>query len=696
MIARAARSLFLLLLFLNMSSLLLAAPTPPPGKILPDETYKLDRKVFIIQNGNKYGLVNKKGKEILPPKYDSLLYTELQDQYIAYLLNKEGLKAAGIITDRDKKVIPIGYLNIKPVALTLYAVSDFKNSTALYNSDGKQKTGFNFDEITAYKGQLARFYKNGKAGVINFEGKVLLPANYKDIIIRSDSAVDAVHLRNWKIMDGDNHQLNDLYFDSIRPVGEDRWVTSIKFYNASGHPTLMNALNDARGQQLIEYRPMHIYNYEGELARIRENRQYGVINRAGAYILPAEFDSVAITGKAIVAGMRIGNHWNWHLFDLQGKKKSRHTYQAIVPQQHELLPAKLNGRWGYINQQGAEVLLCRYDTTYAFEGDLARVRFNDSMGVINREGFWQLYPAADHITIVSPTRFVARNQQNHQLLDEQGKVLYSSPHILSPVEGGLLEINLLKQYGLLDLNGNRIAATEYDWISELKEGEIYLARKEGRKGILSKDGQSFIAESDKTFQKLYELHEGYLGAEIDQQHGFVDTQGRLRISNRYDSVTHFSDGYAAIKLMGRWGYIDKIERLKIQPLYEEARPFEDGMAIIQKNGLLGLVNKKGEEVIRPEYEDLRALKSGRYLIVKNGKMGITDRHANFLLSAKYDDIQDLKNGYFLVSRSGKKGLVNYQGVSTIPMMYDMLIWDEINDLYLCSDKGEYIERVKIK
>lgn len=681
---------------MNVSGLLQATPNPPSGTIVVDEIYKLDRKVFIIQNGNKYGLVNKKGKEILPPKYDSLLYTELQDQYIAYLLNPEGLKAAGIITEKDKKVIPIGYRNIKPVALTLYAVSNFKNSTALYNSDGKQKTGFDFDEITAFKGSLARYYKNGKAGVINFDGKILLPATYKDIIIRSDSTVDAVHLRNWKIMDGNNRQLNELYFDSIRPVGEDRWVTSIKFYNASGHATLMNALNDAHGKQLIGYRPMYIFDFEGELARIREQQRFGVINRDGAYILPADFDSVAITTDAIIAGTRIDRQWSWHLFDLQGRKKSRHTYQALVPQQHELIPAKLNGRWGYINQQGAEVLLCRYDTTYAFEGELARVRFNGNMGVINREGVWQLYPSAEHIAIVTPKRFVVRNQNNHQLLDEQGKVLYSSPHVLTPVEGGLLEVNLLKQYGLIDLNGKRIADTEYDWISELKEGEIYLARKGGRKGILSKDGKSFMAESSKTYQRLYELHEGYLAAEIDGQYGFVDTQGRLRISNRYDSVTYFSDGYAAIKLRGRWGYIDKIERLRIQPLYEEARPFEDGMAIIQKNGLLGLVNKKGEEVIRPDYEEMKALKSGRYLIVKSGKMGITDSHANYLLSAKYDDIRDLKNGYFLVSRSGKKGLVNYQGVSTIPMMYDMLVWDEINNLYLCSDKGEYIERITIK
>ncbi len=683
-------------MFLLLFTGSLSANVVPAYELVPDITYNPERKVIIKREGSKYGLVNKKGREVLPPKYDSLSYTELDDQYVAFLTNLKGTKEAGIITERDKKVIPIGYRNITSVALTLYSVTNFTGNTALYNSEGKQKTDFIFHQITAYKGQLARFYKNGKAGIINRDGNILLNAQFKDIIIRSDTTVDVIHLRNWKILDGSNKELNNLHFDSIRPVGENRWATSIKFYNAAGQPTLMTALNDVQGNQLIEYRPMYIYDYEGTVAKIREKNRFGVINREGTYVLPAEFDSVAITKGAVIAGIRLESQWYWHLFDLKGKKKSRNTYQAIVPQQDDLMPAKLNDRWGYINSNGEEVLICRYDTTYAFQGNFAQVRYNNSMGIINREGLWQIRPGADHITILSPTRFIARNQNSFQLLDEQGQVLFNSPFALHPVEGGILEINAKKQYGLLDLNGKRLTPTEYEWISELKEGKVYLAKKEGRKGILSRNGKQFIAESPKTFDRLFDMHEDFLAVEIDRQQGFVDTEGRLRISNRYDSVEYFSDGFAAVQLLGRWGYVDKIERLRVQPLYDHAGPFEDGMGIIVKNGLKGLINKKGEEVIRPEYEDITALKSGRYLIVKNGRQGITDKNANSLVTAKYDTIQDLKNGYFLATRNGKKGLINYQGVSTIPLIYDILVWDEINNVFLCSEKGETIERIVVK
>ena len=689
---------FLFVILTFFSSQLFA--TEPAIEIIPDLLYQLERKIFIKREGNKYGLVNQKGKEVIPAKYDSLLYTELQDQYIAYLDRQEHQKAAGVISERDKKIIPIDYSQVVPVAQSLYSVENFNGSAALFNSEGKQKTDFKFTEITAFKGRLARFYNDGKAGILNKEGEVLLEARYKDIIIRSDTTVDAVHLRNWKILDGQNQLLNELQFDSIRPLGKDLWATSIRFYNAAGQPTLMSALTNSKGKQLIAYRPMYIYPFKGsgvnQVAKIKEKKHFGVIGEEGQYILPAEFDSVALTDRAIIAGLRIDKDWLWHLFDLNGKKISRETYQAIVPQKDDLMPVKLNDRWGYIDQQGKEVLICRYDSTYAFDGPYARVRYSGSMGVINREGFWQIRPMAEHIRMVTPTRFVARTPNAHLLLNEEGRELLRTPHVLKPVEGALLEINEQMQYGLIDLEGKRLTPTKFEWISELQEGSIFLAKKDGRKGILSRDGKSFIAESDDTFDRLFGMNDGFLAVEIGGQQGFVDPQGRLRISNRYDSVSHFSAGFAAVQLRGQWGYIDKMERLRVQPLYDAAGPFDEGMAIVRKNGAYGVINEDGKVIIRPEYEKIHSLKSGRFLIVKDGEMGITDKNARSVLSAKYDHIEDLKNGYFLVERNGKKGLVNYEGISTIPLMYDILLWDELNQVYLASAQDETIERKAIK
>ncbi|EMR04290.1 WG repeat-containing protein [Cesiribacter andamanensis] len=437
--------------------------------------------LVIKKEGNKFGLVNERGKQVLPPRYDSLQYTRHNEHYIAYMRQAGSKQQAGLINAKGKELIPIRFARVSPISPSRYAVTDHQKKVALFNEFGEAKTPFAFDEITAFFGKLARFYQNGRAGVLDTDGTIRLEAQYQDVIIHSDQTVDALPLRKWAITDGNNKLLYTLQYDSIRPLGEDRWAATTRFYDSVGRPTTMTALTDASGSMLIPYRAMKLDAYQEGVARVEEKGRFGLLDLKGNYVLPAEWDSLGVAQGTVVAGMRIGGNWYWHLFDLKGNKLSRHTYQNIIPLAEGLLPAKREGRWGYIDASGQETLLCRYDTTFAFTGELARVRYNGLEGVINKEGLWQIRPFAEHITIIDPYRFVARLKQEYQLLNEKGEVLYSTPYVLKPILGGIAEINPSRQWGLLDLNGKRLTPTEYDWISDVQEATMFFAVKEGKK-----------------------------------------------------------------------------------------------------------------------------------------------------------------------------------------------------------------------
>jgi hypothetical protein len=681
---------FLFLLLLAAGNPLLASLAPkPPGAAEP---------LVIKKEGTKFGLVTKQGKQVLPARYDSLQYTRHNEHYIAYLRQTGAGSAqqAGLINAKGKELIPIRYAAVTPISPKRYAVTDARKKVALYNEFGEPKTPFQFDEITAFYGKLARFYQGGRAGVLDDEGTIRLEALYQDVVIHSDQTVDALPLRKWIITDGNNKLLYTLEYDSIRPLGADRWAATTRFYDSVGRPTTMTALTDATGTMLVPYRAMHIDPFEGGVARVRENKKFGLLDLKGTYLLAPEWDSLAVVQGTVVAGMRAGRNWNWHLFDLKGKKLSRHTYQNIVPLAEGPMPAKREGRWGYIDHTGSEMLLCRYDTTFAFTGELARVRYNGLEGVINKEGLWQIRPLAEHITILDPYRFLARLKHEYQLLNEKGELLYSTTAALKPLVGGLAEINAARQWSLLDINGRRLSPADYSWISDVQEGTIFFATKEGRRGILSRDGRRFIAAGPETWNRLYDIHEGFIGAQIGRQQGFVDTNGKLRIANRYDTVTYFSDGMAAVAIRGKWGYVDKIERLLVQPLYDAAAPFWEGSAIVSLGGRQGIINKKGERILALEYDRISRLSNGRLLLQQGGLYGLADGQGNRIVSPKYDTIQDLENGYLLVGRGGKRGLLSIHGVSTIPLMYDVLVYDPKNELYLCTHKREGPKRINLK
>ena len=680
--------------FVGLLTLLLLAASPLYADVFL-QSAPGPGPIRIQKEGKKFGLVNEKGKQVLPARYDSLQYTPHNDYFIAYMRGSDKVQKAGLINSKGKELIPIRYKAIRPVSHNRYAVIDSNKKEALFDETGVARTGFEFDEITAFQGKLARFYQQGKAGILDVEGRVRLKAQYQDIIIRSNEAVDAVPVRKWTITDGNNKLLHTLSYDSIRPLGEDRWAATTRFYDSVGRPTTMTALTDATGSILMPYRPMFINNFEDGVARVKEGAHFGLIDIKGNYVLPAEWDSLAVVQGIAVAGMRINAKWYWHLFNLKGKKQSRYTYEFIVPVNEGPMPAKREGRWGYIDHTGAEVLLSRYDTTYAFEKELARVRFNGQEGVINKEGLWQIRPIAEHITILSPTRFLARMKKGFQLLNEKGDILYQTDDVLKPLVGGIAEINANRQWGLIDINGKRLSFPLYDYISDLQEGQVFIASLEGKRGILSQDGRKFIAAGPKTWERLYSMSEGFIGAQIGRQQGFVDTNGLLRIANRYDTVTFFSDGMAAVAIRGKWGYVDKIERLRVQPMYDHAQPFIKGTAIVQLGSMQGVIDSKGKFVIPLEYNKITRLSNGRFLLKQGDLLGLADAQGNRIIAPKYNAVQDLQNGYLLVSRGGKKGLVTIDGVGTIPLVYDVLIYDPKNDLYLSTYQREGIQRITL-
>lgn len=651
--------------------------------------------IRIQKEGEKYGLVNEQGKQVLPARYDSLQYTSHQDFYIAYLQEAGKKKLVGLINLKGKEIIPIRYSALKAVSHNRYAVSDANRKTALFDAGGLARTAFEFDEITAFQGKLSRFYQQGKAGILDSEGRIRLKAEYQDIIIRSNEAVDVIPLRTWTITDGNNKLLHTLSYDSIRPLGEDRWAATTRFYDSVGRATTMTALTDASGNMLVPYRSMFIDDFQLGVARVREGKHYGLIDNKGNYILPAEWDSLAIVQGVAVAGMRVDTKWYWHLFNLKGKKQSRFTYQHIIPVAEGPMPAKRENQWGYVDHTGSEILICRYDTTFAFQDGLARVRFSGQEGIINQEGLWQIRPVSEHVQILTPTRFLARLKKGYQLLNEQDEVLFQTAEVLKPLKGGLAEINALGKWGLISMDGKRLSFPVYDYITDLQEDQIFIASLEGKRGILSADGSKFIAAGPKTWDRLYSMSEGFIGAQIGRQQGFVDANGLLRIANRYDTVSFFSDGMAAVAIRGKWGYVDKIERLRVQPSYDQATAFKSGTAIVQQGSKRGVIDNKGKFLLPLEYKQIVRLTNGRFLLQQENLFGLADAQGNRIITPKYDAVQDLQNGYLLVSRGGKKGLVTIDGVGTIPLIYDVLVYDRKNDLYLCTQERASIQRIAL-
>jgi hypothetical protein len=96
-------------------------------------------------------------------------------------------------------------------------------------------------------------------------------------------------------------------------------------------------------------------------------------------------------------------------------------------------------------------------------------------------------------------------------------------------------------------------------------------------------------------------------------------------------------------------------------------------------------------VIPTRYEKLSLLPSTRILLAQDGLKGLADANGNLLINCKFNALHDLNNGYVIVGKDKKYSLLTLQGLSTIPMIYDYIMYDEFNDRYAALKKSGWIK-----
>jgi len=645
-----------------------------------------------------FGLIDQQGQEKLDFRYHDLA-PHYQQLIAATIVN--GKPNYGVIDAEGQAVIGFRYRKIYGIAEHVYAVYDYQDRLALFSSNGISLSSFQYDSISQFNEQgLAVVYQNGKEGVIREDGVVLVPIEYRRVKIQDNGEINVLPFSKWHVMNGTNEKLRSYTFQHIEPAGKNLYKIKLgdvsTFVDTEGNPVLSDN--------------WQINKLEDDFAIIQKGAKYGVMSGAKSeeknIILDAIYDTLYVDSQYLMAARKLGSgEYSWSMFNAEGEKLSYYAYQEIKPGSQNRFPVKRKDYWGYLDEKGEEVISCQYLSVSPFSQGRASVGFLKGQGVINQHGNWTIEPfkykgANLDLDRIHDDLYIFSTEAHHYepakygLVNSEGREIYVSLNRLVDNGHTVWEVNDQGKYGLISYQGKRILATKYDTISALQEGVVYTFEKDGHYGIMNRDGE-ILVDLDNNFQKLYPMSEKFLGVRMEDKYGFVDTLGRLRIANRYDSVTHFESNMAAIKLLGRWGYINRSETLVVQPHFEKAYPFIEGLAVVRRDGKYGLVNKMGDVVVSTEYSKIYPAQHNRFVVEKvksdddYKQVGLVSETGRQLIYPKYDSLKDLGNGYVIISRRGQYGLLTTRGMSTIPLKYDMIKYDAYNDHFLVLEKQKW-------
>ncbi len=160
----------------------------------------------------------------------------------------------------------------------------------------------------------------------------------------------------------------------------------------------------------------YIFDFHEDLAIVRNNFQYGYINKKGNIEIPIIYDYAydfsngtakvyknkktfyidkygKITEKKNDKNeiqekklIKYCNNQKWGFINKKGIIVINNKYDNVQDFSENLAAVEINRKWGYIDKNGKEIIPCIYNSTMKFSENLAVVEKNSRYGYINKDG----------------------------------------------------------------------------------------------------------------------------------------------------------------------------------------------------------------------------------------------------------------------------------------------------------------------
>lgn len=597
----------------------------------------------------KFGCIDLQGKEVIPFQFDGISLHDLR----AIVMQKDGTRFLyGIVDLNGIGLVPVQYKKIEPLGSLRFVVQDFSGKSALCSEHGKWITGFTIDALSDFKFDLAVFHQDWKCGVIDRMGEIKIEPIYREIEISSPTQIRARLADEWRVINAKQENVVRLEADQILfdHLGWNRISISQRW-----------GLLDSEFKLRLPVEYDYLSTVDNGMMVAKKDGKYRLIRPDQSDVLPLTFDSICLQNNFVRTLTRGIEKNSWALYDTFGIKKTEAPYEVMDDFNGKFFAVKNRGYRGAVDRYGKEIIACVYDSILETKDDLIAIRFKGQYGIITLRDEWRVPPQATPIRLLSADRYLEKKDSTLFMKDFQGNALYFTTNPITVFEDHLQE--------------------------HLRDGTLKKINFQGQ--IVSR--QRFIAGGQD--QHSFIESEGLIGIRRDGKFGFVDPRGRLRIANRYDSISDFHEGLAAIKLLGKWGFINSSDQIVIQPQFQKASDFHHGMAWVRRDGKSGLIAIDGSILLELRYDQVSRFSEDLYIITLDGLYGLADARGRLLIEPRYNALEVLPSREVIVKQNNHYGLLSLEGMSLFPIQYNHLEYWPVRNEFFIHEKAEWREVV---
>ena len=357
-----------------------------------DIVYPFNSGLAVVVKDDKYGYVDKMGKEVIPCVYD-------WDYYVQHIENINGIFIIdnlirvykdgkwGFIDKTGKEISPCIYEKVgnftEGLAVAITAETGKWGKYGYVDKTGKEVIPCIYDEAHDFSDGLGHVRK-GQWGYIDKTGREILPFKYSSYPFSDGLA--QVYTYEYPAKTGLNGYMNKTGEEVIPP----------KYYNAAPFSEGFAAVEigywayiDKTGNEITPYIYRIAYPFKDGLASVMRKDKWGLIDTTGEEIIPCEYSAAKYYGNGLFCVRKGGTTG---LIDKNNKEVVPFgVYSGIDAPYDEfcnmsLVTSAETGKYGYIDKTGKEIIPCIYDFADGFSEGLSRVKTGNKWGYIDETG----------------------------------------------------------------------------------------------------------------------------------------------------------------------------------------------------------------------------------------------------------------------------------------------------------------------
>lgn len=505
-------------------------------------------KYFVVRENDRYGVINTQGEKLIEANYEDVKIPNPEKAvFICY--SNDNTK---VLNEKGEEIFT-EYEDIEPLRLKnissdlMYEKSVLKYSKegkfGIIDFNGKKITNPIYEEIETLQfkeGELL-VKKNEKYGIINIKGTTLVKANYDKIETDKfyeeengykkagyivSKTTDEGYRYGYVNIDG--KEIVEAKYNDLYRIME---IDSSDVYLICAENGKYGLLKNNKKIVENEYQSL-TYTESNNTVIALKGKKYGVLSTAGKIIIPFEYKQIDITGDYIYT---TASDESVKVFDTNGIETNMDENLSIINIEntdYKIYIENQEGKTSYNIYRNNEKMTNDEYTyiQYLYDNYFIACNIDGKLGIIDDNENIKVEFNYNSIQRIENTNMIQTLENNTNMTE-----IYSK------------EMNKICELE------NATVETNKEYIKMFNDRDIKYISKDERE---VKNIDIFI--NSNIFAK-----------KLDSKWGFVDRSENKIVDFKYEDVTEVNKyGFAGIKENGKWGVINNEGKIIVNPIYE--------------------------------------------------------------------------------------------------------------------------------